>query len=142
MRKILLLTVLMVGYFLQAFSQTISLHKIDTTLVRFPFLTSTKTHLHLDSLDINQLLKKPEPQKYLLNPKLADKDIRIGHLSNGKIKHTPSMDNMPCLDPQGSFPMPIFKPDTTVSYTLLIKKPNLLRLPIEKTTPPEINKEH
>ena len=128
MRKILLLTVLLVGYYLPAFSQTNSLLKIDTTSVRFPFLNSTKMHLHLDCLDINQLLGKPEHQKYLLVPKLADKDIRFCQLSNGKIISTSSLDNMPCLYPQGSFPMPIFKPDTTVNY-FLIKKHNLHRLP-------------
>lgn len=142
MRKLLLLSVLIVGYYLPTFSQSNSLLQIDTSTVKFAFLNRARTHLHLDTLNFNQLLKKPEHQKYLLDPKLSDKDIRFGQLSNGKINAAPSMDNMPCLVPQGSFPMPIYKPDTTVRYTLLIKKHKLLRLPIEKTTPPEIDKEH
>ena len=140
MRKVLLLTGLIVGYYLPTFSQSNSLLQSDTTSVKFAFLNRTKTHLHIDTLDINQLLKNPEHHKYLLIPKLADKDIRFGQLSNGKIKPPQSMDNMPCLYPQGFFPMPIYKPDSTIRYILLIKKHKLLRLPIEKTMPSEIDK--
>jgi hypothetical protein len=137
MRKLLLLTGLIVGYYLQTFSQSNSLLQSEATTVKFAFLNSTKTHLHIDTLDINQILMNPEYHKYLLIPKLANKDIRFGQLSNGKIISTSSLDNMPCLYPQGSFPMPIYKPDSTVRYTLLIKTHKVLRLPIEKSTPPD-----
>jgi len=122
MRKILLLTGLIVGYYLQTFSQSNSQLQSDATTVKFAFLNRTKTHLHIDTLDVNQLLKNPEHNKYLLDPKLAIKDVHFGQLSNGKIKAPQSSDNMPCLYPQGSFPMPIYKPDSTVKYSLLIKK--------------------
>ncbi len=139
MRKLFLLTGLIVGYYFQTFSQSNSLLQSDATTVKFAFLNSTKTHLHIDTLDINQLLMNPEYHKYLLIPKLANKDIRFAQLSNGKIKSTSSLDNMPCLYPQGSFPMPIYRPDSTIRYTLQIKKHKLLRLPIEKTMPLEID---
>lgn len=131
MRKILLLTVLIIGYYLPTFSQSNSLLQIDTTSVKFGFFNNTKTLGHFDPIDFKQLLNNPEHHKYLLNPKFTDKDVHFGQLSNGKIKAPQSFDNMPCLYPQGSFPMPIYKPDSTVRYTLLIKKHKLLRLPIE-----------
>ena len=122
MRKILLLAVLIIGYCLPTFSQSNSQLQIDTTAVKFGFYNSTKTPGHFDTIDFKQLLNNPEHHKYLLDPKLADKDVHFGQLSNGKIKAPQSSDNMPCLYPQGSFPMPIYKPDSTVRYTMLIKK--------------------
>lgn len=122
MRKMLLFTVLIIGYYLPAFSQSNNQLKIDTTAVKFGFFNGKRTLGHIDTIDFKQLLNNPGHQKYLLDPKLADKDVHFGRLSNGKIKVPPSLDNMPCLYPQGSFPMPIYKPDSTVRYSLLIKK--------------------
>ncbi len=121
MRKILLLAVLIIGYCLPTFSQSNSQLQIDTTTVKFGFLNSTKTLGHFDSIDFKQLLNNPEHHKYLLSPKLVYKDVHFGQLSNGKINVPHSIDNMPCLYPQGSFPMPICKPDSTKRYSLLIK---------------------
>ncbi len=122
MRKIFLIMVLIVGYYLPTFSQSERLLQIDTTVVKFGFPNNGKMHLHLDTLAINQLFKTPEKHKYLLDPNSADKDIRFGQLSNVRIKALQSQDNMPCLYPEGNFPMPIYKPDSTIRYTLLIKK--------------------
>ncbi|MCX6221934.1 MAG: hypothetical protein NTZ69_13220 [Bacteroidia bacterium] len=122
MRKIILLTVLIIGYCLPTFSQSNSQLQFDTTTVKFGFFNGSKTLGHLDTIDFKQLLNNPEHHKYLLDPKLADKDVHFGQLSNGRIKASHSLDNMPCLYPQGSFPMPICKPDSTVRYSLLIRK--------------------
>jgi hypothetical protein len=32
-------------------------------------------------------------------------------------------DNMPCIKPEGYYPMIVIKPDTTINYTLLIRRP-------------------
>ena len=122
MRKIFLLTVFAVVNYLPTFSQSNRLLQIDTTVVKFGFPTDVKTHLHLHTLSSSQLLKNPEQHKYLLDPNSAEKGVHFGQLLNNKIKALQSLDNMPCLHPNGTFPMPIYKPDSTVRYTLLIKK--------------------
>ena len=69
-----------------------------------------------------QFLNNPPIHKYLLDPKSADKDVHFGQLSNGKLEAPHSFGTMPCLYPEGSFQMKIYKPDSTVNYTLQIKK--------------------
>ena len=122
MRKLLLLTVLIIGYYLPAFSQSNSQFQIDTTTVKFGIPNNTKISGHFDTIDFKQFLNNTERHIYKLDLKLAGKDVHFGQLSNGKISAPHSFDNMPCLYPQGSFPMPVYKPDSTVKYSLLIKK--------------------
>jgi hypothetical protein len=122
MKKILLFTVLIIGYCLPAFSQSGSQLYIDTTSVKFGIFNGTKTLGHSDTIDFKQLLNNREQYKYKLSPKLADKDVRFGRLSKGIIKAPDNSDNMPVVYPHGSFPMPVYKPDSTVRYTMLIKK--------------------
>jgi hypothetical protein len=38
-------------------------------------------------------------------------------------KRSSVYDNMPCIEPRGNFHSLIIKPDTTIRYTLLIRKP-------------------
>jgi hypothetical protein len=111
-----------IGYHLPTFSQTTRQLQLDSTSVKIGFNNNTKTFGILDTLDYKQFLNKSEPHTYLLKPKMADKNVHIGKLYNGKIKTAHAIDNMPCLDPQGSFPMKIYKPDSSFNYTLLIKK--------------------
>lgn len=122
MRKILLFTVLIIGYYLPAFSQSGSQLYFDTTCVKFGIFNGAKTLGHSDTIDFKQLLNNHEQHNYKLSPKLADKDVRFGRLSKVIIKAPDNFDNMTCLYPQGSFPMPVYKPDSTVRYTMLIKK--------------------
>ena len=122
MRKILLLTVLIIGYYLPSFSQFNSRLKFDSTFKNFSFGNSTKTFRHVDSFDFKGLLNKPANDKYFLFPKQADKNLTFGRDPIGIFETQKSFDNMPCLKPQGFFPMPIIKPDSTVRYTLLIMK--------------------
>jgi hypothetical protein len=122
MRKILLLTVLIAVYCLPTLAQGSSQVQIDTTRVKFGFPVGSISLGHHDSIDIKQLLSNSEPHKYILNPKSADKNFGFGQLNNGKISLSPSPDHMPCLYPQGSYPMPVYKPDSTINYSLLIKK--------------------
>lgn len=122
MRKILLLTVLIIGYYLPTFSQFNSRLKFDSTFKNFSFSNSAKTFRHFDSIDFKGLLSKPTNDKEFLFPKLADKNLTFGRESIGIFETQKSFDNMPCFKPQGFFPMPIYKPDSTVKYTLLIIK--------------------
>ncbi len=122
MRKILLLTVLIIGNYLPTFSQLKSRLQIDPTFKNFSFNNSTKTFRQLDSIDFKRLLNNPANDKDLRYPGLADKNMTFGRNSVGIIETPKSFENMPCLKPQGFFPMPIYKPDSTVRYTLLIKK--------------------
>jgi hypothetical protein len=122
MRKILLLTVLIIGYYLPSFSQFNSRIKFDPTFKNFSFGNVIKTFKHVDSIDIKGLINMSANNKDLLFPKLADKNLTFGRDSIGIFGTQKSFDNMPCLKPQGFFPMPIYKPDSTVRYTLLIMK--------------------
>jgi hypothetical protein len=122
MKKFLLLAVLIIGYQLPTFSQTINQFQSDTSSVKFGCNNSTKTLRHADSIDFKQFLNNPPIHKYQLDPKLADKDVHFGQLYNAKILTPSACDNMPIICPQGSFHMRIYKPDSTVNYTLLIKK--------------------
>jgi len=122
MKKALVLAIVIIGYQLPTFSQSNSQLQLDTARVKIGYNNNTKIFGHLDTLDYKQFLNQSEPHTYLLKPKMADKNVHIGQLSKGKIITPHAIDNMPCLDPQGSFPMKIYKPDSTFNYTLLIKK--------------------
>ena len=122
MKKFLLLVFLIIGYHLPTFSQSKSQLQIDSTVVKFGFNNSPKTLRHADSIDFKRFLNIPPIHKYQLDPKLADKDVHFGQLYNAKIQTSHSCDNMPIIHPHGYFPMPVYKPDSTINYTLLIKK--------------------
>ena len=124
MRKILLLTVLIIGYYLPTFSQFNNRLKFDPAVKDFSFSNSTKTFIHVDSIDFKGFLNNHANDKDFLFPELADKNMTFSRDSIGIFEPQKSFDNMPCLKPQGFFPMPIYKPDSTVRYTLLIKKYN------------------
>jgi len=78
MRKILLLTVLIIGYYLPAFSQFNSRLKLDSTFNHFSFNNSTKTFRHIDSIDFKGLFYNPANDKRFLYPKFADKNLTFG----------------------------------------------------------------
>ena len=123
MRKILLLAVLIAGYYLTTFSQVMGQLQIDTTFKNFTFKNNTTGLLHFPSVDINGQLFSPKNGMNFLYPKFGDKkNLAFGRKQIMHVILPNSMDNMRCLKPQGFFPMPICKPDSTVNYTLLIKK--------------------
>jgi len=78
----------------------------------------TKSFYRSDSMDIKRMFDDTLRDKRFLSLKLTDKNLSFGQDVN-----TPqTFDNMPCLKPKGYFPVPFYKPDSTVKYTLLIKK--------------------
>ena len=127
MRKILLLTVLIIGYYLPTFSQFDNQPQnnrllIDTTFSNLSLKNNLKTPNLVISFDSNWLFNNSRNNKKLIYPKLTDKNSKSGQDPIAIFKMPPTFDNMPCVKPQGFFPMPIVKPDSTVRCTLLIKK--------------------
>ena len=127
MRNILLFTVLIIGYNLPAFSQSNSRLQnnrlqFDSTVRNFSFNNNLKNFSSDKSNDFKWPLNNFFSDKSLLYTKFDDMNLIFRQDTIGIIKQPQSFDNMPCLKPQGFFPMPIYKPDSTVSYTLLIKK--------------------
>ncbi len=127
MRKILLLTVLIVGYYLPTFSQFYNRPQnyrlpIDTTYSNLSLKNNLKTPKLVNPFDSSWLFNNSKNNKKLIYPGLTDINSQSGQAPNAIFNMPSTSDNMPCVVPQGYFPMPIVKPDTTVRYTLLIKK--------------------
>jgi hypothetical protein len=127
MRKILLMTVLIVGYYLPTFSQLDYRPQnnrllIDTTFSNLSLKNNLKTPNLVISFDSNWLFNNTRNNKKLIYPKLTDKNSKLVQDPITIFNMPQTFDNMPCVKPQGYFPMPIVEPDTTVRYTLLIKK--------------------
>lgn len=122
MRKILLLAISIFGYCLLTFSQLNKRVLIDSPFKNSSFDNSIKTFRSIDSIHFNWGLNSPKNDKNFLFQRLPNKDMNYSRGSYGIVEIPKSLDNMPCLKPQGFFPMLISKPDSTVRYTLLIKK--------------------
>ena len=127
MRKIFLLTILIIGYNLPTFSQFDSQlqnnrFQIDTTFKTLSLNNGTKSLSLSDSMNSKKMFNNPLKDKRFLPLKLTDKNVSFGQNLNEIIQTPQTFDNMPCLKPEGYFPMPVYKPDSTVKYTLLIKK--------------------
>ena len=127
MRKILLLTVLIVGYYKSTFSQLDNRPQnnrlqIDTTFSNLSLKNNLKTPNLVISYDSLWLFNNSRNNKKIICPKLTDKNLQLGQDPIANFKMPAKFDNMPCVKPQGYFPMPIVKPDSTVRYSLLIKK--------------------
>lgn len=127
MRKILLLTVLIVGYYLPTFSQLDNRPqnnrlRIDTTFSNLSLKNNLKTPNLVISFDSNWLFNNSRNNKKFIYPKLTDKNSKLVQDPIEIFQMPQTFDNMPCVKPQGFFPMLIVKPDSTVRYSLLIKK--------------------
>jgi len=127
MRKILLLTVLIFGYYLPTFSQLDNRPQnnrllIDTTFSNLSLKNNLKTPKLVISIDSNLLFNNSSNNKKLIYPGLTDKNSKLVQDPIAIFQKPQMFDNMPCVVPHGYFPMPVVEPDTTVRYTLLIKK--------------------
>lgn len=127
MRKILLMTILTVGFYLPTYAQFDSRLQnnrlwIDTTFKSLSLKNNLKTPSLWENKDLGGSFYDPIPGRKYHFPKLSDKKIKIGKDLFAINKTTTTFDNMPCFKPQGFCPMPIFVPDSTVRYTLLIKR--------------------
>ena len=127
MRKILLLTVLIVGYYLPAFSQLYNRQQnyrlqIDTTFSNLSLKNNLKTPDLVNPFDTNWFFNNSTYNKKLMYPGLPGLNPKSGQDLTAIFQMPSTFDNVPCVVPQGYFPMPIVEPDTTIRYTLLIKK--------------------
>jgi hypothetical protein len=127
MRKILLLTVLIVGYYLPTFSQLYNRPhnyqlQIDTTFSNLSLKNNLKTPNLVNPFDTNWFFNNSTYNKKLIYPGLPGINSNSGQDPIAIFQMPSTFDNMPCVKPQGFFPMLIVKPDSTVRYSLLIKK--------------------
>jgi hypothetical protein len=118
---------MIVGYYLPTFSQLDNRPQnnrllIDTTFSNLSLKNNLKTPNLVISFDSKWLFNNSRNNKKLIYPKLTDKNSKLVQDPIAIFQKGQMFDNMPCVVPQGYFPMPIVEPDTTVRYTLLIKK--------------------
>jgi hypothetical protein len=120
--KQLFLFVVFTGLFLApAFSQTIWQFKIDATLsARLAFGYQNPFEL-CDSNDLKLRLKDMPSYNQFNFPKYSGRSFGIGSNSMLSLGQSNTYDRMPCVRPEGYFPMKIVKPDSDVRYSLLIK---------------------
>ena len=127
MRKILLLAVLIAGYYLPVFSQPGNRPQhyrlqTDTTLNYLALKNNLPTPKLVNPFDTRWFFNNYRNDKKLFHPGLTDLNSKPGQHPIANVNKPSTFDNMPCVVPQGYFPMPMAEPDTTVRYTLLIKK--------------------
>ncbi len=112
MRRIILLAVLIIGYYHSSFAQTGHQLKIDTTSKKFSFRYDKKALFRKDSLELDRKLYDSKKNK---NQGISrDSGVAIINRKNKVDKFS--------VKPQGNFPMPVYKPDTVIKHKLLIKK--------------------
>ena len=123
MRKILLLTALILGYFLPTFSQLNNNYYKKCLQNDVEVFNNIPNSISLrDSNDITTLSISPTVNKYLQYQNLVIRNQSQGQNPNCIITSPQSINNMPCIKPQGFFPMPVHTPDSSLNHTLLIKK--------------------
>ena len=122
MRKLFVMTLLILGFCLSAWSQSGGSLQNDSAVVKIGFPKTLKLSGLGDSLNYMRFLNSPSIAGSIPDSKGAEKKIYFGQPANLTLKEPHNCDHMPCLNPQGNFPMPVYKPDSTVNFTLLIKK--------------------
>ena len=121
MRKLFVLTLLLLGYGLTAWSQSGGSLQSDSGIVKIGFPKTLKLSGLGDSLNYKQFFNNKAIAEIATDSKNVENKIYIGHPAILTLKAPHNWDNMPCMNPQGNFPMPVYRPDSTMHYTLLIK---------------------
>ena len=124
MKKIILFTALICGYFIPAFSQINCPFKIDTTFRNLSIYNYQKPYSLGNISDFKDKLNGLLNDRNFLFNGLPNKNLNFSQDSFRTIGKTQTYDNMPCIKPQGFFPMRICKPDSTVRYSMRIEKLN------------------
>ena len=120
MRKILPVIVLITGAYLSSFSQ------MRNSLQTEPFhrLPSNRNmeRFRLGDTSLRGHLNNPFNDNNFSFPDFSIKDRSFHQNQKGRLNSSGSFDHMPCIKPQGYFYMPVYKPDSTIRFSLLIKK--------------------
>jgi len=122
MKKLMLLTIFIYLFIAPAFSQIKGYFKIDTTFKDRSSFTFQKPLSFGDSIKLNFPPKGLPDNKRFGFPEYSGRNLAIRPDSMGSIVEGQSSDRMPCYIPKGNFPMMVLKPDSTIKYTLLIKR--------------------
>jgi hypothetical protein len=126
MKKILLLTILTIGYYLSGYSQAASQvqrkrFQIDTALMKLSQISDLTILSFYENKDSYDLLSHSILQRFQFHPDLSKIEAKNGQDYFSVDIATSTFDQMPCLYPQGFSTMPVIVPDSTVNYTLQIK---------------------
>ena len=120
MRKILLIIVFGSSFYFPAFSQFYKPNPTDTLSGNLSTYLRSLQLYPLTSRNFIAQLNKVNPEKNSIPPNYTDRNFLLGLAPDILIS---PYDEMPCLIPKGNFPMLISKPDSSVQYTLRIKRP-------------------
>jgi len=117
MKKIIITTFLSL-LIIPAFSQISRQFKLDTTLknvYRNPYVLE-------ESKDLIGLLNNPLKKDNLITPNFLNRNL-IARQNQNTIKENSKLrGEMPCVIPEGYFPMKVLTPDSSKRYILLIKE--------------------
>lgn len=117
MKKIVCLSIFLSVIISLGYSQSIRKFKIDTFSLKVPNRI-TEMPFTFKPNDYSNLLREGSGNLF---PKTFPRPFDIKVKSFGGLTQS-SIDNMPIIKPEGNFSMRIFKPDTTVRYSLQIKE--------------------
>lgn len=118
MKKMLSFLLLITGVCLSSFSQ------VRNSLQKEPFKNfSTERNMERFRLgDAAPQGKINDPFRNSPSPEFSTGQRSFSQNQKGNSYHPESIDAMPCIKPQGNFPMPVYQPDSTIRFSLLIKK--------------------
>jgi hypothetical protein len=118
MKKIIFTTGLFCYFMIPTFSQINSNLKIDTTFSTWSIYNSQKPCNYGIVKDYK--IQRLDSSYY--NILFSNKMLVLSQDSVRKIAKTQSLDNIPCVNPQGFFPMEVYVPDSTMKYSMRIEK--------------------
>lgn len=97
-----------------AFSQKNNTFKIDTTLSRIYNYDKPKSY-NLGLIEEFKIQNFKDSLVFKQSPRLNFGMNALGPLASAQF-----YSNMPCLKPEGNFPMHIVKPDSTLGYSMRV----------------------
>ena len=122
MKKLILLNAFIILLLTPVFSQTVGHFKIDTTFRDRSIFRFQKPFNLSDTIHFNHPFSGSLNHKYLLFPGFSERNFFNKQIPIDNLVEMQSYDKMPCFKPSGNFPMPVAKPDSTIRYSILIKR--------------------
>lgn len=122
MKNLILVTVFLSLFLTPSFSQIKGHFKIDTTSKDHSSFSYQKPLSFGDSINFHIQPKELQNNKRFGFPEYSSRNLVIRPDSMGSMVESQSYDRMPCYIPKGNFPMVVLKPDSTIKYSLLIKR--------------------